>query len=182
MDEAAEEDFEELEDLELEGVDDPEPGSEIGSDGSETGSEGSEIGSPSEEELAEELDEPPDELDEDVPGIDVGRVTPSSDERSDSPRLTVMGTGRPSVVHAPARNPAHAVDVPSEFAVAVTVTRSAPLGADAFSPASSAAPSVGTLLSWLSKALSPRDSLCGLLLSVAVTTLLGTTSSPATDT
>lgn len=177
-----EEDFEELEDFEVEGVDDPEePGSEIGSDGSETGSEGSEIGSS----FDEEPDEPPEELDEleeDVPGIDVGRVTPSNDERSDNPRLTVMGTGRPSIVHAPARNPAHAVDVPSEFAVAVTVTRSAPLGADAFSPASSAAPSVGTLLSWLSKALSPRDSLCGLLLSVAVTTLLGTTSSPATDT
>lgn len=88
--------------------------------------------------------------------------------RSASDRLSVIGCGLPEA-QSPARKPAHADDMPSDWAVAVSVTRLAPVG-----KALRRADPNGLLGSALSRALSPRDALCGLDPSVAVTVLPGT--------
>jgi hypothetical protein len=101
---------------------------------------------------------------------DVPPVSPSS---VDSDRSRVMGAAVPSL-QPPARRPAHADDVPSGLAVALSVTRLAPEGLALFIADSSAGPTVGTLFSALSTEDRPRDPFCGLVLSVAETEFCGT--------
>lgn len=99
-----------------------------------------------------------------------GRFSPG---RSARDRLSVSGCAFPVGVQSPAsRKPAHAADLPSADAVAVSVSRSAPFGRVAFMLDTSEL--AGLPASALSRALAPRLAACGPVLFVAVTELSGT--------
>jgi hypothetical protein len=77
-----------------------------------------------------------------------------------------MGAAVPSL-QPPVRKPAHADDVPSGLAVALSVTRLAPEGSALFIADPSAGPMAGTLFSAFSTVDRPRDPFRGPELSVA---------------